>query len=120
MNTKLSTLGIGVLLVTAAAPVHATLYNISANLSGLNEVPPNASPAFGTLTGTLDDVSNQISFLLTYQDLVAPSTAAHLHGPAAVGVNGPVFLPINIVAGTTSGSVNQSSLLTPTQVSTIL
>lgn len=86
-------------LVMAAVSVNATVWNINANLSGLNEVPPNASPASGTVVGTFDDVTNLLMIDTNASNFVASVTAAHIH-EAAAGINGPVRVTLS---GTTGG-----------------
>ena len=84
---------------------HAQTYE--ANLDGLQEVPPNASPAFGlgdfTLSGTAFSVTTG-----TYQDLLGGATAVTLND-AAVGFNGPILFVLTLdtpaaATGTFSGS----------------
>ncbi len=53
-------------------------------LSGPNESPPNASPATGYVLVTIDPVTHTMRVQVTFQDLLAPNTAAHIHGPTAV------------------------------------
>jgi uncharacterized repeat protein (TIGR01451 family) len=65
-----------------------------ANLNGAQEVPPNASTATGTATVLLspDELSARVS--LNFGGLSSPETVAHIHGPAAAGVTGPVLFPL--------------------------
>ena len=62
-------------------------------LSGANEVPPRETPAFGTGQAMLDLDSKMFMFNYTFDNLVAPQTAAHIH-VAPPGVNGPVLYPL--------------------------
>ena len=71
---------------------YALVYPFNLNLSGLQEVPPNASPATGNIMGTYDDVTNVISFTVTWSGFIGFTTAAHFHGPAGPGVNAPVII----------------------------
>ena len=68
----------------AQIPLHA-------DLSGLQEVPPNASPATGTFDGTLSGGPG--SWVLTYTNtmtgLTTPCTDSHIH-MAPFGLNGGV------------------------------
>jgi hypothetical protein len=82
----------------------------TANLSGPNEFPPNASPATGFAEVDLDIVAHTMRVQVTFSGLVAPSTAAHIHAPTAVPFTGtasvatltPFFtgFPIGVTAGT--------------------
>jgi hypothetical protein len=81
-----------------AGPVaYADNVHFEALLSGLNEVPPNASPGFGSATAILNPVTNELCVHLDFGGLVAPVSAAHVHN-APPGVNGPVFLPLLLPA----------------------
>lgn len=90
------------LLVLAAGGLcsvaNAQVINISAVLDGLQETPPNASPGFGTMTGTYDLGTNLLSWNIVFAGLTAPVTAAHFH-QAPPGVAGPVHVPIPIGGG---------------------
>jgi hypothetical protein len=84
---------------------------------GQNDVPPSITPATGTFIGTFDNTTNILSFTLMFNGLVAPTTAAHIHGPGGVGVNAGVIIPFTTFpTGVTSGIYTNSFLLTPTQV----
>src|SRR5215472_14468591 len=50
-----------------------------AHLSGLNENPPNASPAMGTAVVTLDPTAHTLQLNVTFSNLTANDTAAHIH-----------------------------------------
>jgi hypothetical protein len=63
--------------------------NLTAVLNGANEVPPVPTDGTGLGTFVLNDVTLECAFQLDYQNLLAPTTAAHLHR-APAGVNGPV------------------------------
>lgn len=108
------------LALVGAAPSRAALIQLKADLAGTNEVPPNASPAIGSFSGVLNDVANLLSFNVSFSGLTSPTTAAHIHGPAPAGVNGPVFLnfgPLGFPVGVTSGSLTAFNRpVTPAQV----
>jgi hypothetical protein len=72
----------------------------TANLTGANEVPPNASPATGFGLFTLNDAQTELAFQITYSGLTGgPISGAHFHnGPA--GVNAPVVRGLDISAAT--------------------
>jgi hypothetical protein len=54
---------------------------LQANITGLNErAVPRVTPAESQ--STLFLVGTQLTFNITYENLVAPSTVAHIHGPA--------------------------------------
>lgn len=100
-------------LLMMAGWSQAATYSLFASLDGSQEVPPNASPGTGTGYMTYDDVSNQLSWNITFSDLTAGTTAAHFHGPAAPGVNAsPVItIPLGASLGMTSGVLNGMATL---------
>lgn len=110
--------GILVAVVCASSftsTANAMMYSYSSTLNGTNEVPPNASPGSGLVSGTYDDVTNLLTWTLVWSDLVAPATAAHFHH-AAAGVNGPVQVTIGVppaTSGTVSSSFNITQLMEP-------
>ena|SRR5258705_1872574 len=107
---------IGGCLVGASASA-ATL-TFEANLDGLQEVPPNASPAFGFAQLTLDDVSGFVTITTgTYQDLLGGATGAHIHGLSGPGVSSGIILPLTVdTPGATTGTFSGSGTLTGAQV----
>lgn len=84
-------------------------------LEGLQEVPPNASPATGTGHVEIDTLTNLMSWHIEFSGLIAPQTAAHFHAPAAPGVNGPVVIPLPngspIIGSTTISDTVEGHLL---------
>ena len=114
-----------VLVVIGAAPAVAAPILFSASLSGANESPANASPATGFAEVTIDPVAHTLHVQVTFQDLVAPNTASHIHvinGPGdanpldtvgPVATTTPTFT--GFPSGTTSGAYDHifdSSLAT--------
>ena len=60
---------------------------------GINEVPPNNSPASGEATATFDTETKALSWTITFKDLTGPAVAAHFHGPGEPGKNAGIVLP---------------------------
>lgn len=80
----------------------AAITHFYADLSGLNEVPANASPAVGTMTGQYDDVANTFSFSWSITDNLVGNPASpgsHIHR-APAGSNGPIQFGFNNPDGT--------------------
>lgn len=103
------------------ANLQATVYTLDLALSGQFEVPANPSTASGVLVGTYDDATNVLSFTLMFNGLLGQATAAHFHGPAAAGTNGPVVIGFaGFPAGVTSGTYSNTYTLTPPQESELL
>jgi hypothetical protein len=90
-------------LLIASAPASADI-GYSATLDGLQEVPPNASPATGVGTITLNNAMTLLTYKVVYSGLTASRTASHFHGPAAAGVNAAVVFAI-AAAGPTSDTI---------------
>jgi hypothetical protein len=86
-------------------------------MGGSGEVPPVITLGSGLATVVLNPTGDQISATATFQDLGTNVNAAHIHGPAASGVNGPVLFGFDAVPAATLGSVaDQSFAITPGQV----
>ncbi|MCC6403074.1 MAG: CHRD domain-containing protein [Fimbriimonadaceae bacterium] len=103
-----------VLMALGATQASAFVWTIDDPMDGLQEVPPNASPATGTIVGTYDDVSNLLDITVTFSGLLAAQTNAHIHR-GAVGVAGPVVFPLPLgspsVFSTTLDATQESDLL---------
>lgn len=83
---------------------NTTMYNISATLSGAQEVPAVTTGGAGTVTGTYDANSNTLTYNVSWNNLSGNATLAHFHGPAAAGTNAGVVIPFTFTAGATSAS----------------
>lgn len=109
------------LIVALAGRSQAATFTFDNFLTGLQEVPPNASPAIGQITGTYNDVTNTFDFSLVFFGLLSPATAAHLHAPAPPGMNAPVAIGfVGFPAGVTSGSYANSYIFTASQETSLL
>lgn len=64
---------------------------ITASLSGSQHSPPVSSTGTGSATFTLD--GDQLSYVITYQNLVGTEIMAHIHN-APPGDNGPIVIPL--------------------------
>ncbi len=114
---KFTICAIALLVVSfVAARADASIVNFTINLDGLQEVPPNASPGFGSGTATLDTVTGLMTLSGTFGGLVSPTIDAHLHGLAPAGVNAGVIFGLSFTLGATSGSFNGNGILTPAQI----
>jgi hypothetical protein len=63
-------------------------------LNAGQEVPTNASTATGTGTVAVDTKNNVLHFDISYSGLSSAETAAHIHGPAARGMNAGVLFTL--------------------------
>ncbi len=106
----------------ALAPgASATVYTINNVITGAQEVPPVITPGTGTVVGTYNDVTKQLSVTITFSGLVGTTTAGHYHGPAAPGISAGVAIGFtNIPLGVTSGSFSPSHTLTAAQETQLL
>lgn len=87
------------------------------SLVGSQEVPPTGSTAAGIGLVALSPDHTSITVNLSWSGLSSNAIAAHIHGPAVAGVNGPIIFPMANVPGTTTGAITaQSFAITPTQV----
>ena len=96
-----------------AAPAAAAPIVFFANLAGLNEEPPNASPGTGTALVTVDAAAHTLGVDASFLGLTSGTSAAHIHvinGPgdtSTVDTNGPVAtqapsfvgFPLGVTAG---------------------
>jgi hypothetical protein len=89
------------LALTASAGAAVIQYNFP--LEGIQEVPPNPSPATGFASVTLDTDTNMLSWNITYSGLLGSVTASHFH-EAPPGVNGPVRVNVGPLPSPIIGS----------------
>ena len=112
---------IAIAVATTVIPVRGAT-NFTASLSGLQEVPPNLSRGYGFSSIWLNDTEDSITVDLSFFDLTAGATAAHIHGPANPGVNAGAVFPFALgpLVGQTNGVVPQHVFaISPTQVNTL-
>ena len=84
--------------LAVAATGFAEEMKFKADLKGSTEVPPVQTSATGTADITYDSASKNLSWTIEHTGLSGDVTAAHFHGPAAVGVNAPPVVPIDMSA----------------------
>lgn len=63
-------------------------------LDGVQEVPPNASPAQGFGVFNLNATTNTLNYYIAYGGLTAAETAAHIHGTSNYGTASGVVFPL--------------------------
>lgn len=86
--------------------------SMTARLSGASEVPAVSTDATGRVEVSLAAGTKLLTWKITYSGLSGPATGAHFHGPAMVGENAAVVVPIG--APLTS-PITGSATLTPSQ-----
>lgn len=102
------------ILLFACPSSHAAVLVYSAILNGANEAPPNASPATGFVTVTIDSALNTMLIVASFSGLTGNTTAAHIHasttvpgtGTSGVATQTPSFTGFPL--GVTSGTMNQT------------
>ena len=89
-------LSVGVVLWALASGIaFADTVALKADLEPSSEVPPRVSHGHGMLDATFDTSTRALQWTITYADLSSPITAAHFHGPAPVGQNAKIQIPID-------------------------
>ena len=81
--------------ILASGAARADTVALKANLQPSNEVPPRVSKGHGTVDATFDTDTKVFTWTATYAELSGPVTMAHFHGPAPVGQNAKVQVPID-------------------------
>jgi hypothetical protein len=92
----------------------AAQINFKADLNSASEVPPVTGAGKGTAALSLDTATKMLTWTVTYSGLSGPATAAHIHGPAALGANAGVLVPFT---GDLANPIKGSATLTDAQIS---
>lgn len=93
MKRKIASSIVALLLgVVLAVPVGATVFNFQAVIDGAqaNAGAGTGSPATGSATVLFDDVTNLLSWNISWSGLLGTLSVAHFHGPAPAGVSAGV------------------------------
>jgi len=121
MNTRISTIGLGVFALTAlvmtAPTAFAETVNLKASLKAADSVPPNTSNGTGGLQATYDTANKQLTYTVTYSGLTGNATAAHFHGPAEPGKTAGVVVPVQ---GSVASPIKGTATLTDSQAADLL
>lgn len=97
------------LLLLLCPRAGAALLTYNFTLDGLQESSPNASPATGSAVVNFDTTTLALDWNISFTGLTAPMTAAHFHGPAALGVPAAVQVPISGLSSPLIGSTTINS-----------
>ncbi|MGD0723614.1 MAG: CHRD domain-containing protein [Roseiarcus sp.] len=95
---------LGAALALGLAPAGAETVKYKAALDGPSENPPTTSKGVGSIEADYDTATKTLSWSGSYSDLTGPEIAAHFHGPAAVGANAGVLVPVDAKASPFKGS----------------
>lgn len=125
MNFEILTIFLGLTLLIgtisiSVIPAYANIFACTASpLDPSQEVPPVDSEGFGSASVTFDSESNELSWNIAFSELSGNATAAHFHGPAAIGANAEVQVNIEETSGLSSPMIG-SAVLAPEQESSLL
>jgi hypothetical protein len=105
---------LSLLFLGVAPSANAGVIDFTAQLSGLNEFPPNASPGTGFARVHFDYATNLMRVQVSFSGLLGPNSAAHIHccttvpgaGTAGVATTTPTFT--GFPSGTTSGTYDNT------------
>ena len=105
--------------VTMSSPIAASVAPLvlSARLSGSDEVPPVTGSGAGRVEATLNAQSRVLTWTATYSGLTGAASAAHFHGPAAIGENAAVVVP---ATGSLASPMTGTATLTDAQSADLL
>lgn len=87
-------LTVGMVCALGAGPALADTIEMSATLSGANEVPPVSTGGSGDAWVTVDTETKVMRWRVRVEGLSAPLSAAHFHGPSTTAQNGGIVVPI--------------------------
>jgi hypothetical protein len=102
----------------ASTATYADTIALKANLQPSSEVPPRVSKGHGVLDASFDTDTKVLTWNATYGDLSGPPTMAHFHGPAPVGQNAKVQIPVDKKA--LSSPMKGHATLTDSQVTDLM
>ena len=95
----------------------AHLAAFSTQMTGLNQVPPVATPATGRVDAVLDKNTRLLRWKLSFTGLSGPAIAGHFHGPAVIGANAGIALTFK---GPLKSPMQGRATLTPAQAADLL
>jgi len=119
MKRQTAIVFLAILCLVGAA--FATTTNLVSTIDGAqaNAGAGTGSSGTGSATLTYDDVTNILTWNITWSGLTGTETVAHFHGPAAAGVNAGVQVNFAAISGLSSPSIG-STTITTTQAADLL
>lgn len=109
--------GLAVAAALTVAPAYAEMMSFKSDLKGASEVPATTSQGSGNVTSTYDTATKKLAWKGTVSGLSGNATGAHFHGPAEVGKNAGVLVPVPEV---TTGPFEGSATLTDDQAKALV
>ena len=102
-------------------PASAATINLFASIDG-NQVVPSSTGSPGTGTGimTYDDITNLLSWNITYSGLIGTPTVSHFHGAALAGSNAGVQVDIAANSGGIASPMIGSATISEPQEADLL
>lgn len=94
--------------ILISAPVGAVDALMEAPLLGEHVVPPAQTDARGEIRLEVDDETNEVIWLMTFEGLSGPPTAITLRGPAGEDANGEILS--NVIGSLSSPVLGGSTL----------
>ncbi len=121
MDKKITSIGLGVVALTALVintpTAFAETVNLKGSLNASQSVPPTNSNGTGNLQATYDTATKQLTYTVTYSGLTGNATAAHFHGPADPDKTAGVVVPVQ---GSVASPIKGTATLTDAQASDLL
>jgi len=121
MDKKITSIGLGVVALTALVISTPTAFaetvNLKGSLNASQSVPPTNSNGTGNLQATYDTATKQLTYTVTYSGLTGNATAAHFHGPADPDKTAGVVVPVQ---GSVASPIKGTATLTDAQASDLL
>ena len=96
------------------------IYNISATMSGAQEVPAVTTAGTGSVTGTYNATTNSLQYNASWSGLSGTATVGHFHGPALAGAIAGPIIHFNLVNSNNSGTAAATVTLTEAQEADLL
>lgn len=109
----------GAATMVLASAASAEFIMVMVELSGLNEVPANPSPATGWAMVHIETDTGMVDISGAYDGMTGSVSAAHLHGLAPAGSNAPVLFGLTTTGGT-SGTFMGNGILNAAQLDGLL
>lgn len=125
MKTLAKSLLMAGLMATGAS--QATIVNLATNLDGDSEpFEIQYTEGFGTAAATLDTLSGEFAWLISFEGLTGPATLAHFHegaletsGPVIIALNDPELVQLSAI-GNVQGIFQGNTVLDENQVVSVL
>lgn len=110
MAKLLSRLSLLMLGFALSLPAGAAIVNLNASIDASQVVGGSTSLGAGFASMTLDDVTYDLNWNITWSGLTGTPTAMHFHGPAPAGANAGVQVNIGAISGLTSPSIGSATI----------